>query len=135
MARTPQDVTLTELKVLELLWERGPITVRQITDTLYPNGGTSKYATVQKLLERLEEAEFVVRDRSGGVQSFAAKLGRDALIERRLQSLAEQLCGGSLSPRRRCLLKIERLSAKESAELGALLEQANGKANRESQSQ
>src|SRR5258707_1288136 len=109
MARTPQDVTLAELKVLELLWERGPITVRQITDTLYPNGGTSKYATVQKLLERLEEAEFVVRDRSGGVQSFAAKLGRDTLIDRRLQSLAEQLCGGSLTPLLSHLVKADRL--------------------------
>src|SRR5260370_42478004 len=79
MARTPQDVTLAELKVLELLWERGPITVRQITDTLYPDGGVSKYATVQKLLERLGEAEFVVRDRSGGGQSCCSPLGPAAL--------------------------------------------------------
>ena len=53
MARTPLDVTETELSVLEVLWERGPSTVRQITDLLYPGGGASKSATVQKLLRSL----------------------------------------------------------------------------------
>src|SRR5260370_41368073 len=92
MARTPQDVTLAELKVLELLWERGPITVRQITDTLYPDGGVSKYATVQKLLERLEEAEFVVRDRSGGGRSFVAQMWRRAPIHCPLAKPGGGLC-------------------------------------------
>ncbi|MFL5340078.1 MAG: BlaI/MecI/CopY family transcriptional regulator [Gemmataceae bacterium] len=130
MARTPQDVTVAELKVLELLWERGPATVRQITDALYPDGGASKYATVQKLLERLEEAEFVARDRSGGVQSFAATVGREALIDRRLQNLAEQLCGGSLTPLLTHLVKADRLSADEIQSLRNLIDELDEPAPR-----
>ena len=43
-----------ELDVLRALWEDGPATIRALTDRLYPRGGASEYATVQKLLERLE---------------------------------------------------------------------------------
>ena len=54
MARTPQDVTDAELAVLQALWEHGPLPIRRITEVLYPEGKTAQYATVQKLLERLE---------------------------------------------------------------------------------
>ena len=32
MARTPQDVTDTELTLLQRLWDAGPLTIRQLTD-------------------------------------------------------------------------------------------------------
>jgi len=48
MARTPQDVTETELEILQLLWDHGPRTIRQLTEAIYPHGGTPQYATVQK---------------------------------------------------------------------------------------
>ena len=98
MARPKSDVPEAELKVLESLWDRGASTVRELTDTLYPGGGAKKSATVLKLLERLEEDGYVTRDKSSWVQTFAAAVARDDLIDTRLQRLAEQLCGGSLTP-------------------------------------
>src|SRR5437588_6703335 len=98
MARTPQDVTDAELAVLEALWEHGPATIRQLTDRLYPQGTTSHYATVQKLLERLEAKECVRRQRQGSTNTFQAMVDRGELIGRRLQATAEKLCGGSLTP-------------------------------------
>src|SRR5262249_44543811 len=98
MARTPQDITDAELSVMQVLWEQGPATIRRLTDVLYPDGRASSYATVQKLLERLEAKGCVRRDRGGSVHVFAAALGRDELIGRRLQDVAQKLCGGSLTP-------------------------------------
>src|SRR5262249_44786333 len=98
MARPAQDVTDAELTVLQGLWDRGPATIRQLTDGTYPEGGASRFATVQKLLERLEAKGFVRRDRGGEVQVFEAAVGRDELIGRRLRAVAAQLCGGSLTP-------------------------------------
>jgi BlaI family penicillinase repressor len=124
MARTPLDVTETELSVLEVLWERGPSTVRQITDLLYPGGGASKSATVQKLLERLEnDNRYVKRDRSGGVQFFAATIDRAHLIGRRLEHLADRLCGGSVTPLLTHLVKSEKLSADELQSLRDLIDE------------
>src|SRR5262249_53020005 len=113
MARTPQDVPDAELAVLQLLWDHGAATIRQLTEALYPGGGTPQYATVQKLLERLESKGYVRRDRAGAAHTFTAAVGRDALIGRRLQDVAEKLCGGSLTPLLTHLVRAKRLSEKE----------------------
>jgi predicted transcriptional regulator len=121
MARTPQDVTDTELAVLQVLWDRGAATRRQITDVVYPGGGPSHYTTVQKLLERLEGKGFVHKDRGDGVLTFTATVGREELISRRLRDVAEKLCGGSLTPLLINLVRARSLSARELQELQDLI--------------
>src|SRR5437870_4599997 len=98
MARTPQDITDAELAILQVLWDEGAASIRQLTGALYPDGRVSHYATVQKLLERLEAKSCVRRDRSAAVHVFDAAVSREDLIGRRLQTMAEKLCGGSLTP-------------------------------------
>jgi predicted transcriptional regulator len=123
MARTPRDVTDAELAVLQVLWDRGGATIRQLTDLLYPGGGTAQYATVQKLLERLEDKGCVRRDRGLAAHRFAAALGRDELIGRRLQDVAAKLCGGSLTPLLTHLVRARRLTARERRELRDLIDE------------
>jgi predicted transcriptional regulator len=123
MARTPEDIPPRELAVLQVLWEQGPATIRQITDKLYPEGSQSQYATVQKLLERLEAKKCVKRDRRPAVHVFTAALGRDELIDRRLQSVAEKLCGGSWTPLLTHLVQSQRLSAEDRQELRNLIDE------------
>ena len=77
-----EDVSDAQLAVLQALWDQGPATIRNITDALYPNGRHAQYATVQKLLERLEAKGCVATDRSGAVNVFSATLDRDALLNR-----------------------------------------------------
>ncbi|MBL8793540.1 MAG: BlaI/MecI/CopY family transcriptional regulator [Planctomycetia bacterium] len=125
MARTPQDITDAELAVLEALWERGPATIRQLTDALYPDGGAAQYATVQKLLERLEAKGGVRRNRQAAVHVFAAVLDREQLIGRRLRAMADQLCGGSLTPLLTHLVQTTKLSPEQRQELRALIESAD----------
>ena len=72
MPREPQDVTESELTLLHVLWDRGRSSTRQLTDVLYPRGRAAQYATVQKLLERLEGKGLVRRDRSLFVHTFEA---------------------------------------------------------------
>jgi predicted transcriptional regulator len=98
MARRGQDITEAELGILRDLWRQGPATIRSLTDVLYPDGGTSAYATVQKLLERLETKGHVSRQRGEGPHVFHPVTQREDLIDRRLSEMAETLCGGSLAP-------------------------------------
>ena len=78
MARPSQDVTEAELAVLQVLWDQGPATIRQITDLVYEQGGASQYATVQKLLERLEAKGAVKRIRmSGNFHMFQPAITRE----------------------------------------------------------
>jgi predicted transcriptional regulator len=132
MADTPpRDVSDTELEVLHVLWDRGACTIRQITDALYPGGGPPKYWTVQKLLDRLEEKGYVRRDspaarsgtRGGAAHLFTATRSRDELIGRRLQDVAEKLCGGSLTPLLTHLVRNRPLSPEERRELRDLIDE------------
>jgi predicted transcriptional regulator len=122
MARPARDITESELAVLRVLWERPSATIRQLTDVLYPNGGAAQYATVQKLLERMEAKGYVQRDRSLFVHQFTAALDRDELIGRRLRDLAETLCDGSLTPLLTHLARARRLTDDEREALRAIVE-------------
>jgi predicted transcriptional regulator len=127
MARTPRDVTEAELAILQLLWDRGPATIRRLTDALYPGGGAAQYGTVQKLLDRLEAKGCVRRDRAGAAHTFAATVGREEIIGRRLRDVAEKLCGGSLTPLLTHLVRTRSLSTREREELRALIEELDDK--------
>jgi len=83
----------------------------------------SHYATVQKLLERLESKECVSRHRTDGVNVYAAVIAKDDLIGRRLQAMAEKLCGGSLAPLLTNLVRTQRLSAQDRQALRSLIDE------------
>ncbi len=121
MPRTPRDVTDAELAILRVLWRDGPQPVRGIATALAKRGTPAQAATIQKLLERLEEKGWVERDRSGPVQMFLATADRDDLIGRRLQGIAEELCEGSLTPLLSHLVQNERLSSADRRALRDLI--------------
>ena len=127
MARTPQDVTDAELALLQVLWDSGPATIRHLTDVLYPGGGTAQYATVQKLLERLESKGCIRRERTPPAHIFTAAIERDDLIGRRLRDMAEKLCGGSLTPLLTHLVRTRRLTTRERQELRDLIDELDSK--------
>lgn len=122
MARKPQLVTEAELAVLRILWDRPQTTVREITERLYKTTGESELATVQKLLKRLSAKSCVSQDKGVWPHTFSATLSREDLIGRRLQSTADDLCGGSLSPLLLHLVETRGLTAEECASLRKLLE-------------
>jgi predicted transcriptional regulator len=130
MARTPKDVTDAELAVLQVLWERGAATRRQLTDALYPGGGPAHYTTVQKLLERLAAKGLVGRQRGPGVATFRAAVDREALINRKLRDVAEKLCGGSLTPLLLNLVRSGPLTPGELQELRDLVQELSRQAKR-----
>src|SRR5262245_6532819 len=122
MSQRNHDVTEAELALLQALWDAGPATIRQLVERVYNQTGTSVYATVQKLLDRLEAKGCVRRDRGGPVHVFRAAIHRDELIGRRLRAVADSLCGGSLSPLLTHLVEGKGLSDQERRELRALIE-------------
>ena len=127
MARRPQDVTDAELDVLRGLWDDGPATIRTLADRLYPGGGTSEYATVQKLLERLEDKGHAAHRTEGRQNLYRARVQRDDLVARRLRDTAEQLCDGSLTPLLTHLVSAGRLSRNELLELRRLVDRLSRK--------
>lgn len=123
MPRKAKDITDAELAVLEQLWERSQATVRELAESLYGSSVPSDLATVQKLLGRLEKKECVARNRTVWPHQFRAAIRREDLIQRRLQSTADQLCGGSLAPLLTHLVRKEKLGREERQHLRKLLDE------------
>jgi BlaI family transcriptional regulator, penicillinase repressor len=117
MGRKRRDVTDAELAILQVLWDRGQSTIRQVTEILYPGGAMSEYATVKKLITRLEQKGCVGRDMSESTHFFAAAITRDELLSQRLDTIAEELCDGSRTPLLMNLLREQSLSDAERKEL------------------
>lgn len=116
-------VTDTELAVLDVLWTRGTATIREIAETVYRDSSPAVYATVQKLLERLEKKECVVRDRESFAHVFRANVARSDLIGQELESLAQKLCGGSLTPLLVHLVESTKLTERERKMLRRLVDE------------
>jgi len=127
MGRSTPNITDAEWAILERLWEGGSAAVRQLADVLYPRGGPSEYATVHRLLERLEARGCVRRDRTAGVYVFEAAIQRDALIGGQLEALVEKMCGGSLQPLLTNLIRTKRLTPEELRDLLALVDSLDAK--------
>ena len=123
MPRKPSDVTDAELAILQVLWERGSATIREITDAIYPSGGASEYATVKKLAARLEAKGCVERDDSQKAHVLRATIGRDDLIGRRLQEMVDELCEGTWSPLFTQLTNAKGLTDKQQRMLNALIDE------------
>src|SRR5262245_47569192 len=133
--KNPQSASITdaELRVLEELWRRGDATIRDLRDALYPEGGNSKFATVQKLLSRLVAKKLVQRRKDEANWLFRATVARDEWIGGELRRVADRIGGNSMTPLLTCLVETGGLTAKEKAHLRKLLDAAPG-AKRPSQS-
>jgi predicted transcriptional regulator len=120
------EITPAELRVLEELWQHGEATISNLRDALYPEGGNSKFATVQKLLARLAAKDLVQRRKEEANWVFRAVVVRDDLIGDELRRVADRLGGNSLTPLLTYLVEAGELSAGERAHLRNLLDQGPG---------
>jgi predicted transcriptional regulator len=128
-AHRPQ-ATDAELAILKLLWEREPLTAREIREQLYPEGTPSDQATVQTLLGRLERKKLIARDRREFAHTFSAAVTREELAGNQLEALAAKLTDGSMVPFILHAVSSKRLSAKERHEIRELLDGRKGPTGR-----
>ena len=119
MTKKLEPISQTEFRVLRVLWEQGPGTVRQVNQKLRHWA----YTTVQTLLTRLERKGYVACDRSGFAHVFRARVSRDQLMRRRLGELVEQLSDGVATPLVLALVEDHRFSSEEIEQFRRLLDQ------------
>lgn len=111
-----------ELSVMELLWDHGSLTARQIQDKLYGESDRSQHGTVQRLLQRLEDKELVEREKVGVANAFSACISREQYAGSQLESLVDRLTGGSIAPLLSHFVDQKRLSRGELRRLREILD-------------
>ena len=87
----PTDV---ELQILEVLWQRGPSTVRQVHDALAADRDTG-YSTTLKMMQVMREKSLLVRDDSVRPQLYDAVEGREPTQLQMVDDLIHKAFRGS----------------------------------------
>jgi predicted transcriptional regulator len=122
VSKKPLGASDAELAVLKVLWARGPLAAKAITEAIYPGGAESEFAAVHSFLQRLERKGLVTRDRSSFVHVFSATVSAADVMGQELATLAERLGRDSIAPLIMQLIDQKRLSKKEAGEIRKLLE-------------
>lgn len=120
------QLTNTELAVMDLLWDQGRLTARDIREQLYPDAERAQHGTIQRYLQSLEEKGFVHRDKTLPVHFFTAAVAREAYAASQLEALADRLTGGSIAPFLTQLIAERRISRAELGRLRKLLDASMG---------
>jgi len=116
-----------ELEVLKVLWEAGPSTVRDVAAQLRRRRRRLAYNTVLTLLTRLRDKGYVAADRRDTAHLFRAIVTRDELVGFSLANLADRVCDGTASPLMLALVRGQRFTAEEIAQLRRLLDDLDPK--------
>ena len=112
-----------ELEVLVQLWDGGPQTVREVMNRLHELGRQLAYTTVLTVLTRLEQKEYVASNRSGSAYVYEACISRDRVAKSRIRSVLSSLFEGAAAPMVLQLMKNERFSSDELAEMRRLIDE------------
>ena len=88
--------TRTELNILNILWEKGPCTVRDVHEAMNLSE-SSGYTTALKMLQVMHQKGQVIRDDSQRAHVYAAAQTKQSMQNIFLADLAERLFDGSTS--------------------------------------
>jgi len=117
----PIRPTKSELAILRVLWERGPLSVREVHTTLNAVKPTG-YTTVLKLMQIMTEKGLVERDDTVRPQLYKAKQKQTHTQKHLLRDFIDRAYGGSVKALVMHALSTRKPSAEDVEELEALLE-------------
>ena len=120
---TPPDPTESELAILQVLWRRGPSSVREVWSEL---GQKSGYTTVLKFLQIMLEKDLVRRNEKKLTHIYEAAVAKNATQERLVTGLMDRAFGGSTSQLVLRALSAKPVSMDELRAIRALLPKENG---------
>lgn len=114
--------TKAELEILDVLWSRGPSTVRDVHDGLNAAKPTG-YTTTLKLLQIMAEKGLVRRDSSRRAHVYEPRLPRERAQSQLVRDLVDKAFGGSASRLVMHALSTKRSSPAELEEIRRALDE------------
>lgn len=83
-----------ELEILNILWDKGPSTVRNVHEVLEQTKG-SKYTTTLKLMQIMHDKKLVSRDSSARTHVFEAAVSRESTQKHYINKIVDSVFKGN----------------------------------------
>jgi predicted transcriptional regulator len=117
-------ITDRQFAVLEVLWEHGPLSVRQLMEHL-PGKGRQPYTTVLGMLQNMERADLVAHDEAAGkAYQYRPLVGKKEATGTLLDDFVQRFFRGSIEALLAGLVDSEALSTAELREIERRFAQA-----------
>lgn len=121
--RKKQLLTEKETELMNMLWEKGPLFVREMVD-LYPDP-KPHFNTVATTIRILESKGYVDHEVLGGSHRFRAVVDRSEFRSRSLGDVIRNFFGNSYRVAISSLIEEEKISVEEMKEILELIEKKN----------
>ncbi|MDZ4684589.1 MAG: BlaI/MecI/CopY family transcriptional regulator [Planctomycetaceae bacterium] len=115
--------TPAELEILKLLWESGPLTVREVLDHLNHIGPVRAYTSVMSLLNVMADKDLLDREPEGRAFRYRPKVERRSTLSGLIGDVWQRAFAGSTSALVAHLLEQTQPTPEELAEIRKALEQ------------
>ena len=119
------DLTTAEWRVMECLWERSPLTGREVSEALAASAGWPR-STALTMLRRMTEKGLIACSDENGVREYAPLIIRSDAVQRETESFLDRFYSGSVSMMVSAMTKKQTLPQSEIDELYALLSSMEG---------
>ena len=86
--------TEKELEILQVLWQNGPCTVREVNEKIVGDKEVG-YTTTLKLLQIMHEKGTVSREKQGKTHIYKAEISQDKTQKQLIDQLLHSAFGGS----------------------------------------
>ena len=113
-------ITERQFAVLRILWDHGPLTVRELIEHL-PQNDRLPYTTVLGLLQTMEKAGLVTHDAEGSAHRYRPTLSEREATGRLLTDIVRRFFQGSARDLVLGLVQAEQLSPDDLQEIEDLL--------------
>ncbi len=124
---TPPRPTEAELELLRVLWDRGPLTVRDIHEALEDND--TGYTTTLKILQKMTDKGLVRRDESQRSHVYHPAIAAEKTQRLLVRDLLQRAFGGSPGRMVVQALSEKKATPEELAEIRRLLDDMEGRSN------
>jgi BlaI family penicillinase repressor len=126
---SPSLPTSSELEILQVIWQRGPSTVREVYRTLAAEREVG-YSTVLKFMQIMTDKGTLVRDESVRPQVYRAARPQRQTQQGIVRDLVTRAFGGSSAGLVMQALSDKKASADERRQIRELLDALDGKPER-----
>lgn len=115
----PSDM---ELRILRVLWDRGPSTVAEVKEWLEEGKNTRGYTSYLKHLQIMHEKGLVDRDESSRAHVYSAAVAENEVQRNLVRDVLDKAFAGSAVKLVMRALTVEDLTREERAEIREMLE-------------
>lgn len=115
------NITESEWKVMKVLWENSPLSLKEIVSALKDETNWSN-TTIRTLIVRLMEKEYIEADKSSGNFKYAPLVEKEACQKEQAKDFLERIFEGSMEMFITAFAKKGKLTQKDQEELKKLID-------------